>query len=102
MRVKWDTLKDKAIAYLVGNDFANVGRLGPYACLASIGNGKNWRDNMEELRQIVIRTIERWDVRRAKALVDLCPEIVPARCRGKIPRCYVADNANGDWVVEYE
>ena|ERR1039457_6625761 len=103
MEIKWDTLKSKAIAIAVGNkEYVEIWKAGPYALLAGVGDGTfDWRKNAIEMRKEVIRIIERWDVRRAKALIDLFPGIVPKRCWGRVPVCFIADTEKAHWMVGF-
>jgi hypothetical protein len=113
--MKWNTLKKKAILIAVGYEPCIYGKLAPYAILAGIADmslgfrrpdknsspklGFGWRKNAEELRNKAIKVIEHWDIRRAKALIDLFPDCVPKYCLGKVPECYVADNDKAEWMV---
>ena len=107
MKIKWETLKKKAIKAAIGDTQWYLGpqevEMACYAMLKSIGDGSfNWNRNLEELRKEVVRIIDRWDVRCTKKLIDLFPGIVPKNCIGKVPRCYMADNEDCDWVVDFE
>lgn len=51
-------------------------------------------------REEGIKLIDRWDVRGVGRLIDLFPKAVPASYRDKQLSCYMADNANSDWMVE--
>ena len=103
MIVKWENLKEKAILAAVGNVPYVYEKLAPYALLMGIENGRfGWRKQAENLRNEAIRVIERWDVRRAKELVDLFPGIVPKRHIGKVPVCYMADDDKAAWMVEFK
>lgn len=105
VRVKWDTLKEKALM-CIGPKF-QMGmpdsHVAAYALLGGLGDGSfNWKKNYDELWERCKAIVERWDVRRAKALIDLFPGIVPKRFVGRVPRCYMADTPNADWIVEFE
>ena len=100
MIVKWDKLKEKAILAAVGNLEYTCEMAAPLALIAGIGDGTyDWKRNSREMREAVIRVIEKWDIRRAKALIDLFPGIVPKRCAGKVPECFMAED--GGWTLEY-
>ena len=103
MRIKWETLKTKAIdATGVCGEYS-FWQSGPYSLIAGIGDGSfDWKKNGKELRDKVVSIIDNWDIRRAKALIDLFPAIVPKNCQGRVPRCYMEDNENSDWMVEFE
>lgn len=101
MKIKFDALKEKAILAAVGNIPYCYEKLAPWAILAGIESGKyGWRKNAEEIREKVIRIIERWDVRRVKALIELFPSIVPQKYAKASVQCYMEDNENADWVME--
>lgn len=98
----WERMKRDAVLIAVGNIPYVYEKMAPYALLMGIETGRfGWRKQAEELRDAAIRIIEHWDVRRAKALVDLFPGIVPQRCVGKVPVCYMADNEKAEWMVEF-
>lgn len=108
MVYKWNTLKKKATQHVVGligggdTSWYPNWELIAHALAGGVGDGTfNWRKNAEELQNEVIRVINRWDVRCAKRLVDLFPAIVPVRCRGVIPACYIEDKEDGEWVVDF-
>ena len=96
-------MKNKAVLVAVGNVPYVYERLGPYALLAGLGDAKcDWKRHAIELRNEAIRIIENWDIRRAKALIDLFPDIVPKCYVGKVPMCFMADNDNADWMIEFK
>lgn len=102
MRMKWETLKEKAILMAVGYVEHICVEAAPFALIAGIGDGTfDWKTNSKKMREQVIKIIERWDIRRTKALIDLFPGIVPKRFLGRVPVCYIADNKNADWIVEF-
>lgn len=103
MIMKWEKLKEKAILMAVGNVPSVYEKLAPYALLMGVASGDfGWRKNAEILRDETIKIIENWDIRRAKALIDLFPGVVPKYCLNKVPSCYMADNENMDWMVEFQ
>lgn len=53
-------------------------------------------------REEAIKIVNNWDVRRVGALVDLFPETVPKYLRNASMICFVADNEDGDWMVEFD
>jgi len=109
MTYKWDTMKEKAILIAVGNCEYFCEKAAPWAMVEAVQErkigGKNhksgWRMRSLEMRRKVIQIIERWDVRRVKALIDLFPGIVPQRFIGRAPVCFIADNENSDWMIEF-
>ena len=109
MTYKWETLKKKAILVAVGNCEYFCEKVAPLAIIEAVQERKfggrdhknGWRLRSLAMRQKVIQIIERWDVRRAKSLIDLFPGIVSDRFMGQVPVCYIADNKNADWMVEF-
>lgn len=106
MTYKWETIKDKAIDFVAGKSiwdccYKNQVALVSLAMEATIGKDYNWKKSTEELRQQAITIINNWDIRMAKKLVDLFPEIIPERLRDKPITCYMADNDNADWMIEF-
>ena len=107
--MKWKVLKEKAILCAVGNETYFCERAAPWAMQEQVAEGKfggrdhtdGWRLRSLELRDMVVKVIEKWDIRRAKALVDLFPGAVPKWCLGLVPRCYEADGGKGEWMVEF-
>jgi hypothetical protein len=105
---KLNALKDKAVIQangLMGGRFAENSQP---AVIASIlaknleGQGKNWRDNYEELRTLVIKTIDNWDVRNVKSLIALFPSIVnKSHAEPNAPCCVEIDD-NGHWCVIFD
>lgn len=61
-----------------------------------------WNQVVLRAREAGLDLIDKWDVRRVGKLIELFPEAVPARMRNKPLTCYVADNENGDWMVEVQ
>lgn len=103
MIMKWESLKRNAVLIAVGNESYIYEKLAPYALLAGLGDAKcDWKRHAIELRNEAIRIIENWDIRRAKALIDLFPGVVPKYCVSKVPVCFMADNENADWMVEFQ
>jgi hypothetical protein len=125
MIIKWEKLKLAVVRIAVGNEPYIFEKLAPYALLMGIENlthkhknaeklalsalfmdienhTYNWRKNAEKLREAAINIIEHWDIRRVKALIDLFPCCVPKYCLSKVPVCYMADNENADWMVEFQ
>jgi len=108
--MRWDTLKEKAVLCAVGNETYFCEKAAPWVIQEQVAEGRfggrdhkdGWRMRSLEMRRKVAKVIENWDVRRAKALVDLFPGAVPKRCLGLVPRCYVADDGKGEWMVEFE
>jgi len=66
----------------------------------SLAEKKNWREVEPELREKCYSIISNWDIRRAKALIDLFPDMMPKQCLNKTP---VAEyDEKGDWVLVFE
>ena len=102
MTYKWETLKRKALETAVGNWDGFFHRLAPYGLIGGIADGTfDWKANANELADRVADIIRRWDVRGAQALSDLFPGLVQKRFVGRTPRCFIADNKNYDWMVEF-
>ena len=59
-----------------------------------------WSQVVFRAREAGLRLISDWDVRQAGKLIELFPDCVPASYRTKKLTCFVADNKNGDWMVE--
>ena len=99
MTVKWKTLKRKAEEKAWYPNF--IENAAPYALLMSLEqeHPRRWRDNAETLRNLFVRTIRNWDIRRAKALVDLFPDIVSRRDVGVPPVAEMAEK--GEWIVVF-
>lgn len=55
-----------------------------------------------KFRECGLQLIDRWDVRQVGKLIEIFPEIVPPRYRGRRIEANLVDNAAGDdseWVV---
>jgi len=99
MTVKWETLKRKVEEKAWYPNF--IENAAPYALLMSLEqeHPRRWRDNAEVLRDLFVRTVRNWDIRRAKALVGLFPDIVPRRYVGVTP---VAEmDEKGYWILVF-
>lgn len=58
---------------------------------------KSWRENAKEITKKAQAICRNWDIRRAKALLDVFPQLIPKKYQGKIP---MADyDAKGNWVL---
>jgi hypothetical protein len=112
---KWNALKAKATsAFLTAtNRYASlVGGIDRELAIAAIlehnladrrkcatqeEKEANWQTVFDRLREEVVTTIDRWDVRSVNALIEQFPDIVRQQDKGKRPR--VEMNDNGDWIV---
>ena len=99
MTVKWETLKRKVEDSAWHPCFMES--IAPYAILMSLEqeHPRRWRDNAEVLRNLFVRTVRNWDIRRAKALVELFPDIVPRRYAGVTPVAEMDDR--GEWILVF-
>jgi len=100
---KFSKLKDDAVR-VVNGYFGNRFNESNYqAILTSIlasrmeGSGLNWRDNHEELKALVIKCIDSWDVRNVKSLIERFPSIVNKAHVNAPIECYMDDNSV--WIV---
>ena len=59
-----------------------------------------WALMVLRAREAGFKLIDGWDVRRVGKLVELFPQSVPSKYRGKQLTCYMADNSSFDWMVE--
>lgn len=62
--------------------------------------GTAWNQVVLRARETGLNLIDKWDVRRVGKLIELFPECVPAKMRNRQLNCFIADNADGDWMVE--
>ena len=102
--IKFESLKKKALDIMggkFGTCMPNV-ITASYALAMGIDKGTiGWRKNYDELWEICKQTINRWDIRMVSKLIECFPGIVPERCLGKKPVCYMADDENATWMVEW-
>ena len=87
---KWNTIK------LHAKQRATVDNMGPvYAVMEAVSRGStNWRGTLVELQETVWDVIDKWDIRRMRALCELFPGIVPKDC------AFTADmDGKGNWVI---
>ena len=61
-----------------------------------------WRQTVLRAREAGLQLIDNWDVRQVGKLIELFPDCVPAKYRGKQLTCYMADNEESDWMVEID
>lgn len=66
----------------------------------SDAKGSAWNRVVLRAREAGLELIENWDVRQVRKLIELFPECVPAKFRGKQLTCFMADNEDCDWMVE--
>ncbi len=58
---------------------------------------ENWRTNLKWLREQGWKIIKNWDIRCAKKLFEVFPNIIPKKYRGTMP---MADyDINGNWII---
>lgn len=101
--MKWDRLKSNLVQRVyqrLGPDSGGVNPLGVTALKKCMEDGFHttvW-ENVDLLREQAIKRIENWDIRCAKQLIDIFPEAVPKRLRGKALLCFM--NEKGDWEIE--
>jgi hypothetical protein len=104
---KWNKITEKAAIAVAnkGKSF-NIGAPIYYGLLEQIEQHytgqqvKSWWDNAQEMSRKAQEVCKRWDIRRAKALIDSFPHLIPEKYQGLTP---IADmDENGDWVLIYE
>lgn len=102
--IKWETLKLKCQqAMNMDPSCMFIGEFSKAYWSTVIGMSlsekKNWRVIEPELREKCYEVISNWDIRRAKALIDLFPDILPRMYRAIVP---LADqDAQGNWVLTF-
>lgn len=113
--MKYEQIKSKASAAfirMVDTELSNPG-VGNYlgsgkpenlsfmALAAELGMTETVRrSTLSEVKAKGLGIISDWDVRNVRKLIELFPESVPAKYRGKQLTCYMADNEDCDWMVE--
>lgn len=87
--------------------FAHAFKGKPGDWLANAAQSENdtrldvaWNQVVLRAREAGLELIDNWDVRQVGKLIELFPESVPAKYRGKPLTCYMADNEDCDWMVE--
>jgi len=72
--------------------------------LASAANGSGfhaaWSQVVLQAREAGLALIENWDVRQVGRLIELFPDAVPARYRGKPLQAFQEDSDDSPWIVE--
>ena len=61
-----------------------------------------WYQVVLRAREAGLQLIEKWDIRQVGKLIELFPDCVPKKYRGKKLVCFMADNENCDWMVEIQ
>jgi hypothetical protein len=64
--------------------------------------GDAWRQMLLRAREEGIKVIEAWDVRCIGRLIDLFPDSVPKQYRDAAMTCYMADDADSTWMVDFD
>ena len=108
MRIyKWERLKDAA-AYIIGSlhgTFLPTGA-GTYGLFQQIEQHmtgqpvKNWRDNAKEMIKKAQAICDNWDIRMAGKLLELFPDIIAKKYRGRSFTCDMDER--GNWCLCFE
>jgi hypothetical protein len=105
---KWNRLKCNAVIHVktLGTGCWTHDGFSIPALLQSIEQAiieepiKHWRENQKELVEKAINICKNWDIRRAKALFDIFPQLINKKYKGKTP---IAEyDEKGDWVIIFE
>ena len=64
--------------------------------------GDLWRQMLLRAREEGVKVIGAWDVRCIGRLIDLFPESVPRQFRNAAMTCYMADDEDSTWMVEFD
>jgi len=64
--------------------------------------GSEWNQMLLRAREEGLKRIDNWDVRAVGSLIDLFPECVPKRDRTAAISCYMADDEDCTWMVEFD
>lgn len=60
---------------------------------------KSWRENAKEITKKAQAICRNWDIRRAKALLDIFPQLISKKYHGKTP---IADyDEKSNWVLVF-
>lgn len=70
------------------------------AIAKSEGKDSAWSQVVLKARETGLELIEKWDIRQVSKLIELFPESVPAKYRNTQLSCFMADNANSDWMIK--
>jgi len=104
---RWELITEKAACAVAqkGKSF-NIGAPVFYGLLEQIEQCytgqqvKSFWENAQEMSRKAQKICKKWDIRRAKALIDMFPYLIPKKYQGLTP---IADmDENGDWVLIYE
>ena len=64
--------------------------------------GNLWQKMLLKAREEGVKIIDDWDVRVVGRLIDLFPECIAKQYRNAAVTCYMADNEDCDWMVEFD
>jgi hypothetical protein len=64
--------------------------------------GNPWRQMLLRAREEGVKVIDAWDVRCIGRLIDLFPESVPKQYRNAAMTCYMADDEDSTWMVDFD
>jgi len=54
----------------------------------------SWRDVLVNMQEEIYKIIDQWDIRRAKALCKLIPDLVPKSCTFTVDY-----DEKGEWII---
>lgn len=60
---------------------------------------KGWRENAKEITEKAQAICRNWDIRRAKTLLDIFPQLIAKKYRGQTPIASYDDK--GNWVLVF-
>lgn len=69
------------------------------ALILSLTNKKDWRTNLIELRRGACAIIDKWDVRRVGALIEMFPNIISKRYRNRPINIEMTDEEDYDYII---
>jgi hypothetical protein len=61
-----------------------------------------WNQTVLRAREAGLDLIDGWDIRMVGKLIELFPDCVPSKYRNKSMLCYMADNEDCDWMIEFK
>ena len=105
--IKWQTIKRNAECFIgtLGagcwgtNSISMAAQLQFIEQLMTDQPVKSWGENAKEITKKAQVICRNWDIRRAKALLDIFPQLIAKKYRGKTP---IADyDEKGDWVLVF-
>lgn len=97
----WSSLLLKACQSLSGKYYLHKqGIYGIMQQIEQVQTGQSvqpWKENAKLMQKMAWTIIENWDIRRAGALFEIFPDIIPKRYRGKD---FAAEyNEKGNWII---